>query len=213
MKWSRWLLAAWLAFIPALVPAKAANPTPDAALELVQETTRQVLDELEANKETFEQEPARIFDLVERLVLPHFDFSRMSQWVLGRYWRTATAEQREQFTQQFKTLLVRTYATALLEYSNQTIEYQPVRAADDARTVTVRTEIQQSGGAPIGLNYSLFNNGSRWMVYDINVDGVSLVTNYRAEFSSRVRQQGMEALIAYLQSKNEKAREGGAQSG
>ncbi|RMD71200.1 MAG: ABC transporter substrate-binding protein, partial [Gammaproteobacteria bacterium] len=120
-------------------------------LQLVQQTAERMLAEIRAHKAELQQHPERIYDLVEDIVLPHFDFERMSRLVLGRYWRSATPEQRRRFVKEFRMLLVRTYANALLEYSDQKLSYGPVRGSGDE--VTVHTEVAQPGGLPIPIDY------------------------------------------------------------
>ncbi len=180
----------------------AARASSDSALQVVHETTERMLSVLKEEKQVIEQNPERIYELVNRIILPHFDFSRMSRWVLGKYWRGATDAQRERFIAEFRTLLVRTYATALLEYSDQKVEYQPVREATDATDVTVRTAVKQPGGFPIPINYSMFFEGGEWKVYDVTIDGVSLVANYRSAFTSQIQRGGLEQLIGLLAQRN-----------
>ena len=116
-------------------------------------------------------------------MLPHIDFQRMSKWVLGKHWRRANIEQREQFVNEFRQLILRTYSTALLEFSEQKVNVLPVRAAADAREVTVRTEIQAQQGPVIPIAYDLYlDKNQQWKVYDLSIDGISLVSNYRSSF-------------------------------
>lgn len=171
------------------------------AQQLVVDTSTRVLERLRQDREKLLAEPDRIYPLVEDLVLPHFDFERMSIWVLGKNWRLADKQQQQQFVEQFRTLLVRTYAKALLEYTDQSINYLPFHAEADARRVTVRTEVAQPGGVNIPINYSMFLN-HEWKVFDISVDGVSLVTNYRSTFASEIRQGGIDKLLARLAEMN-----------
>ena len=166
--------------------------------QLVQSTSDQVLARLKKDHDKLQKKPDLIYPLVEDLVLPHFDFTKMSQWVLGVNWRSASDEQKARFTEQFRTLLVRTYAKALLEYTDQKINYLPVHAEADAKTVTVRTEIVQPGGQNIPVHYSMYRKGDEWKVYDISIDGVSLVNNYRTSFANDIRQSGLDKLIARL---------------
>lgn len=174
----------------------------DDAQVLVRQVTDQVLTRLEAERPQLKADPLKIYPLVEDLVLPHFDFSRMSAWVLGKHWRTASEAQRSAFTTQFRTLLVRTYAVALLEYSDQQVGYLPSRAAEDGRSTLVRTEIARAGQPAIALNYALYRRAEAWKVYDISVDGVSLVTNYRSSFANEIATGGLDALIAQLEKRN-----------
>lgn len=197
---SRWLRVTPLLGLTLLLalPALAA----DEPQQLVQSTSEQVLQRLKKEHDRLQANPDLIYPLVEDVVLPHFDFTKMSQWVLGVNWRAASDEQKARFTEQFRNLLVRTYAKALLEYTDQKINYLPLRASDDPRTVMVRTEIVQPGGQNIPVYYSMYNKGGRWMVYDIAIDGVSLVSNYRTSFANDIRQSGIDALIIRLAEMN-----------
>ena len=192
------------AFALALLLAGLARPVVAAdvdhpAPQLVQQTTDNVLARLKVDSEKLKADSDLIYPLVEDLVLPHFDFHRMSIWVLGKNWRKADKAQREQFTIEFRTLLVRTYAKALLEYTDQSLRYLPFHAEEGAKKVSVKTEIQQSGGPSIPLHYSMYiNKAGQWKVYDIKVDGVSLVSNYRSSFATEVRNGGIPKLLDKL---------------
>lgn len=189
------LLLALLGWNPALA-------APVSPLEVVRSTSEQMLDRLRAERSLIEAEPARLYGLVEDIVLPHFDFRRMAQWVLGKYWRRATPEERERFTSEFRTLLVRTYSTALLDYTDQEIHYLPLKLPEGASDATVRTEVVQPGGPPIPIDYRMYWDGSEWKVYDVAINGVSLVANYRSTFAAEIRQRGLDALIARLAERN-----------
>lgn len=169
---------------------------------LVRETGDRVLAEVSGRQAELEANPKLIYPLVQSTILPHFDFRAMSQSALGRFWRQASDAQKEQVTHEFRELLVRTYATALLGYSGQKIEYLPVQLAADADNVTIPTRIAAAGAPPIPINYRLKLNDSRWMVYDVVIDGVSLITNYRSQFTSLVRRGGIDGLITALADKN-----------
>jgi phospholipid transport system substrate-binding protein len=127
----------------------------------------------------------------------------MSSWVLGKYWRTATPAQRDRFTQEFRTLLVRTYAKSLSEYTDNKITYLPMRGSPQQSEVKVRTEVEQPGGFPIPIDYDLYRKGDDWKVYDVTIDGVSLVTNYRTTFANQIREDGLDKLIATLADRNQ----------
>ncbi len=198
-----------LALLLGAVPAAQAAETA-AAQTLVMETTQAVLARLRAENEQLKADPSGVYTLVEDLVLPHFDFERMSQWVLGKHWRDADETQRGRFTDAFRTLLVRTYAVALLEYNDQQLEFPAARLPDEAPKVLIKSEIRQSGAPPIPLHYRLYDNQGRWLVYDISVDGVSLVANYRTSFGGEVATQGLDALIERLEQMN---REKGGEHG
>lgn len=137
-------------------------------------------------------------------MLPHFDFERMSRYVLGKNWNVATPEQQKQFIAEFKTLLVRTYATALFEYTGQEIVYKPYRHEEGKNRAVIQTEIMQDDGPSIPIEYALLLNGDKWQVFDIRINGLSLVTNYRAQYGAIIKTRGMEELIASLTEKNQR---------
>lgn len=174
--------------------------------ELVRSTADHVLNEVVKNKDQLKKNAGGIYQLVQEKILPHFDFVRMSQSAMGRYWRTATEDQRERLTREFQELLVRTYATALLNYSGQDVEYLPVRLRPEATDVLIPTRVAAVGSPPIPINYRLYRNDDKWKVYDVVIDNVSLVTNYRSTFSNQVRRHGVEGLINQLASRNKQLR-------
>ncbi|PCI60663.1 MAG: toluene tolerance protein [Methylophilaceae bacterium] len=173
--------------------------SPDA---LVKRTAEAVLAIVQSDADIQAGDQAKLLALAEEKILPNFNFVRVSRLVLGKNWTRATPEQRTVFQAEFRTLLLRTYATALSKYKNQKIEFLPLRMADDAKTVSVKTRIIQSGAQPISVNYSLAREGDAWKVYDIVIEAVSLVTNYRGQFSQEVRQHGLDSLIKKLAAKN-----------
>lgn len=194
------ILALWVGLL--FLGAVAAQAAQQGPQELVESTADTVLKKLKEQREELEKNPSGIYDLVNQYILPHFDFERMSRWVLGRYWRQATPEQQDRFVKEFRTLLVRTYATSLLEYVDQKIVYLPMRGDPASGEVTVRSEVQQPGGFPIPVTYDLYKNDGEWKVYDVAIDNVSLVANYRASFGREVRQKGLDSLIEQLAERN-----------
>ena len=181
----------------AVVAAQAAPA--DDPQALVQETTERMLATLKKERPRLEQEPERIYDLVSDIVLPHFDFVAMSRWALGPHWREASRKQKLRFVRAFRTLLVRTYATALLEYTDEEVVFLPLRDDPAAGEVTVRTEVRRAAGEPIAIHYRLHLRRGAWKVFDVTVDGISLVSNYCTSFDAEVRQHGLDALIARLE--------------
>jgi phospholipid transport system substrate-binding protein len=173
-----------------------------SAEDVVKETADSVIARLTAERAEIEAHPEKLYSLINELVIPHFDFLSMSKWVLGRNWRSATEGQQQQFVSEFRTLLVRTYAKALLEYSNETIQYLPVENNPDSNIVVVKTEIHQPGSKPVPINYSMHISGGEWKVVDVVVDGISLIATYRGSFASEIRKSGMDALIAKLTERN-----------
>jgi len=170
--------------------------------DVIQDTSTRMIDALRQNRAKLDRDPGQIYGLVDQIVLPNFDFELMSRWVLGRAWQQASPDQRRRFTEEFRTLLVRTYAKALLEYSGEDIRLLPQPTVGDGSEVTVKTEVLLKAGRPIQINYSMHLNNDGWKVYDVKVDGVSLVTNYRSTFASQIRANGMDSVIADLQQRN-----------
>lgn len=203
------LAAALAAALPALVAtpvaaqenstkteAPASTKAPDV---LARETADALLAELKANRESFEQDPAKLYTAVERIVLPHFDFKYVSQLVLARYWSKASDAQRSRFMEAFKTQLVGFYGNALLDYSNERVEWESAEIPADAEDAMVRSQIIPSGGAPIPLTYAMRKKPDGWKVYDVTVEGVSLVSNYRGQFAAEIRKNGLDSLITRLE--------------
>ena len=170
---------------------------------LVKNVTNEVLDIVRKDKDIQSGNTKKAIELVEAKVLPHFNFMRMTQLAMARDWRQANAAQQKTLTDEFRLLLVRTYSKALTEYKNQTIDFKPFALKPADTEVRVRTEIKQSGaGKNIELDYFLEKSPAGWKVYDIEVGGISLVTNYRESFASEVRNNGIDGLIKTLQAKN-----------
>jgi phospholipid transport system substrate-binding protein len=190
------VLALLLLGAPLASPAAA-----DDAQSIVRETTEKVLEALRSEGDTLKDDPKRLHAIIEQLILPHFDFRQMSQWVLGPHWRNASAEQRDAFVEQFEALLVRTYSSALVDYRNQRVNYLPARERS-ADEVTVRAIINQGGGPTIPIAYEMYRSDTGWKVYDVAIDGVSLVINYRSSFGHEIRRNGIDGLIQRLASKN-----------
>ena len=188
------LLPAWV--LAAITPSTPPNV-------IVQQKTDQILHLIEKNRAVYDRNKAALYAMVDKQIVPYFDFGRMSRWVLARYWRTATPAQRAAFTTQFRDLLVRTYATALLSYSGQRIAYLPYRAGAGSRHAMVKTMIlENNGSANIPLDYMFVHKKAGWKVYDVTIDNVSLVTNYRSVYGGKIRRHGLNALIASLKRAN-----------
>ena len=171
--------------------------------QLIRDTSDKVLAEIKNNAESYQQDPDSIFKLVDEVVLPHFDFAAMTDLALGRYKDEVSAEQKPTIVKEFRQLLVRTYSTALLEYTDQELIYLPMEGSEADGKVVVRTEIEQAGGFPIPINYSLRLGDSGWKVFDISVDEVSLVTNYRSSFARAIKKEGVDGLIKTLRDRNQ----------
>lgn len=198
---SRVIKSLWISLIIAFTSPAIAAQSPDV---VVKETSDGVIHRIESERSVLEANPEQVYDLVNELVIPHFDFISMSKWVLGNNWKNANEEQRDKFVEQFKTLLVRTYARALLEYSGQDVKYYPVEQKPDSNLAVVRTELTNSGAKPFPVAYRMHQKNEEWKVVDVAVDGVSLVSTYRGSFASQIKKEGFDSLIQKLVDKNEK---------
>ena len=168
----------------------------------VKKITDEVIGIIKRDKDIRAGNQEKVNALVDAKVLPYFNFGRMTALAVGRNWPMASAEQRKALTSEFRTLLVRTYSSALSAYRNQVIEFMPLRAAAGDTDVTVRTRVEQPGTAPISIDYSMEKTPGGWKVYDVVVGGVSLVTNYRETFNTEIHNGGVDGLIKSLASKN-----------
>lgn len=174
-------------------------------LTMIKTTADQVLSEVTAHKAELEKDSSGLYALVQQYIVPHADFYRMAQIAMGRYWRRADDAQRQRIADEFRRMLVRTYATSLLNYSGQQIEYLPLRAQPDDTEVVVATRINlDTGGRPVPINYRVYKAADGWKLYDVIIDGVSLVANYRSSFASSIRHGGVEGLIKQLAENNAK---------
>lgn len=198
------MLAAFFLATMALGASAQEMPEPQA---LVKEASDTMLQALKEHESELKSEPQKIYSLVEEILIPHFDFERMARLALGVSWRDATAEQQARFVEEFRLLLVRTYATAMLEYTNEEIRFLPFRDDVEKGRVNVPMEVIQPNGPSIPMQLSLYkNNSDQWKVYDVKIEGISLVTNYRSSFNRDIRTSGMDALIENLSKRNDKAR-------
>jgi phospholipid transport system substrate-binding protein len=181
-------------------PLSAAQHTaPDVLLKGV---TLEVITMMKLDKDLQAGDPAKVAELIETRILPHFDFPRMTQTAVALNWRGATSTQQTALTTEFRTLLVRTYSTALASYRDQVIEFKPLRAAAGDTEVTVKSSVRQPGAAPLAMDYEMERVAVGWKVYDIKIGGISLVTTYREMFAGTVRESGVDGLIKLLSEKN-----------
>ena len=174
----------------------------ETADQVVKRVSEEVLQIVRTDPKVQAGDLARIREVMEAKLVPNFDFERMTALAMGRNWRQATPEQQKQLVDQFRLLLVRTYAGSVNRYRDYPIAYKPVRADPGATDVIVRTEVQRTGQQPIQIDYGMENRSGSWKAYDVIVGGVSLVTNYRDEFSAQIQQGGIDGLIKSLQAKN-----------
>ena len=188
-----------LALLCAAARPVAAQEAPDA---LVKRVSQDMLATIKADPLIQAGNEARIREVLDAKLLPNFDFTRMTALAMGKNWRSATPEQQKRLTDEFRTLLVRTYSGALNQYRNETIDYKPLRANPTDTDVTVRTTVLKPGGNPVAIDYSLEKQAGGWKCYDVIVGGVSLVTNYRDEFNDQIRSAGVDGLIRTLADRN-----------
>lgn len=190
-------------FLVLAFPAHAADLAPD---QIARNATDKIVSLLKANKDAYSKDHRKLYAMVDEQVLTHFDFRAMSRTVLGRYWRGASEDQRTRFTAEFRELLVRTYATALLKYNDEEIVYLPFRANPDDRTATVKSEVRRKdGGPPIAIHYGFYRTDNVWKVYDVTIEGASLVSTYQTTYAARVQKESLDALIASLARDNKAA--------
>jgi phospholipid transport system substrate-binding protein len=208
MRRSTYLAAAALVaagyLIEAPVPAAAA---PAAAQSAAQESPSQViqiaadglLKALNADRQTYRNNPSKVQALVDQYILPHVDTRFAAQLVLGKYWRTATAQQRDRFINAFYHSMLNNYGTAIVEFTSNTLKVYPTRLSAGAQNATVRTEMARTSGAPVNVNYYMHMTPDGWKAWDVVIDGVSYVMSYRQDFGSQIAQQGIDAVINRLE--------------
>ena len=182
--------------------AQSETQAPDL---LVKTVTLEVVDIIQKDKDIQKGDRKKVIALIEAKVLPHFNFQAMTSSAVGRNWDKASAEQKARLTDEFRTLLVRTYSSALASYSNQKFEFRPLRAKPTDTDVTVHVRVMQSGDQPMTIDYDMEKRPGGWKVWDVRVGGISLVANYRTEFDNQIRENGVEGLIKTLYAKNNSA--------
>ncbi len=180
----------------------AAIATTDAARQLVVEVSNQVIQALHDHPDLEQRDPDYVYDLLNRTVAPHFDFDTMARLVLGRYWNESNPQQQQRFVTAFRTYLVRIYAVSLAQYKDQKIDYKPLHAPAGADKLVVQTEVRQANGPAILIDYRMHLTAGQWKVYDVTIDGVSLVANNRRTFAAEIHDGGIDALAAHLAQRN-----------
>ena len=184
---------------PAVWPSTA-----QSAEDVVVAATEAIYRAIKDQCREIEQNPFHLHKLVEEILIPHADFTRMAQLALGKHWKAAEINLRSEFVIQFRQLLIRTYSTAVQMASLEAIRYLPSRAGTKPDTMTVRTEVRRPGEALVTINYRLYQRDVEWFVYDILVDGISLVSNYRSTFAEEISNNGFSGLVSVLEKKNQR---------
>ena len=189
-----------------LLPA-ATEPSPSAR-ELVIGTSEQLVAALQKDREAIKRDMDRAYQLAEDTVMPHLDFPRITRWVLGKHWRAATDQQRERLTSEFRTLLTRSYVSAMVTYVDQilqhadNVEFPLNRSRQDEDSAAVTMLISQASGQPVAVQYQMYRSDTGWKIYDVQVEGISLALTYRSTFSQEIARDGIEGLIATLAERN-----------
>jgi phospholipid transport system substrate-binding protein len=168
----------------------------------VRKIADEVFEILKTDKDLKAGNKEKAYKITEEKILPYFDFDRISKLVLGKAWPAATKDEQEAFKKEFRTMLVKTYGSALLKFKDQTLNYKPTRFQPSDEEVLVKTEILKSGAPPLPIDYMLEKDGDSWKVFDIIIEGVSLVTNFRGQFGNEIKQNGIASLISKLAEKN-----------
>jgi phospholipid transport system substrate-binding protein len=172
---------------------------PDA---LAKSVTEEVLAIIRADKDIQAGNQKKVLELVETKIVPHFNFAGMTRIALGKNWSQANAEQRKALTNEFRALLIRTYTTAFTQYKNQTVEYRALRLAPSDNDVVVKSFIKQPSGQPIAVDYNMEKTDAGWKVYNLKIEGISLVENYRNTFNTEIQKSGIDGLIKTLADRN-----------
>lgn len=202
-------MRSWFSLVlGALLVSGAAFAQVDSPDGLIKKVTEDVLTIVRQDKDIQSGNTKKAIELVEAKVLPNFNFQHMTALAMGKDWNKASSEQKKRLTEEFKTLLVRTYSNALTGYRDQTIRYKPTKMQPGDDDVVVRTEVVQPGSKAIQLDYSMEKLADGWKVYDVVVAGVSLVTNYRDTFNQEVRANGVDGLLQMLVNKNKQLESG-----
>jgi phospholipid transport system substrate-binding protein len=199
------LVYSLLLALVAVVPANAANvpattSTPGLGpQELMEQVSQELLREIDANRAALAKDPARLRAVIDQFLLPHFDTDYSARLVLGKHWRTATAEQRKRFIEAFYKALMKDYGEAILEFTADRLRFLPFRGDPNADTATVRTEVRRDSGQMVPVNYTMRRTPEGWKAWDVTIEGISYIRNFRADFGAEVDQQGIEHLIKRLE--------------
>lgn len=204
LKHSAWLTSLCvLAYVNSLLCMAQADTLPPD--QMVRVTATETLATIRQQGEAFSQNPAPLYQLIEERLVPHFDVNLISRQVLGQHWSRANPEQRTRFSAAFRRMLVRTYAKALLAFREDALEWQPVNFAPGATDALLKSTVTRDGAPPLVVSYKMHLEADRWLVYDVTIDGISFVTNYRGIFNSEIRRNSLDAIIKRMEDKNAEA--------
>ncbi len=192
-------------FVLSFISTLAYSAVSKAPKDVVILTVDSVIERISEQRALLDAEPDKVYDVINELITPNFDFFNMSKWILGKHWKAASAEQRRTFTAEFQTLLIRTYARALLGFTDEKVNYIETVYGKKPNIVMVKTEIKSTANENVTpINYTMYKVEDNWKVINVSFEGVSLVETYRKSFASEIRNNGLGALIEKLAAKNRK---------
>ena len=185
---------------PAATPAATSAAAGPGPTEVVQTAAQGMLGDLDKDRDTYRRDPAKVANLVDKYLLPHFDTEFSARLVLGQHWRTATPEQRKHFIDAFYHSLLNNYGNALADFTSDRLKIFPTKVDPDASRATVRTEVKRSNGDRVAVNYYLHKTPEGWKAWDVVIDGISYVNSYREDFGAQIDAQGIDSVIKRLES-------------
>lgn len=190
------LAAAGFATVPAHAQSAASQQSPQ---DLMNDVSKRMLDSLDQNRAAIRKDPAKVYPIVDQILLPHFDTDYAAQLVLAQHWRTATPDQRKRFVNALYNALLKTYGGALADFTADRLKILPFRGDPAATTATVKTQVTRSSGQVIPVDYRLRKTAQGWKAFDVVIEGISYVRNYRNDLGAEVSQKGLDAVIARLE--------------
>jgi phospholipid transport system substrate-binding protein len=196
------IVAGWLIAAPvpaAAAPAAAQSASQESPSDVVQSAANGLLKALDADRRAYSNNPSKVQALVDQYILPHVDTQYCAQLVLGKYWRTATPQQRDRFVNAFYHSMLNNYGAAIVQFTSNTLKVYPTRVSPGAQVATVRTEMMRTSGPPISVNYYMHMTPEGWKAWDVVIDGVSYILSYRQDFQPQIAQQGLDAVINHLE--------------
>lgn len=198
-----YLVVFGLVFLAGQPGAAAVGVEKQSPEETVKTVTTEMLTALRSQQEAYKTDPRQLVSLIERIIVPHFDIRIMAREALGLNWRRATPEQQKRFMAAFRQLLINDYANEFRNYSNQTVEYLPEHGGTGRDYALVATHVISPGEQPVRVDYRLYRVGSDWRIYDVEIDGISLLFTYRNTFSEELQRETLDTLIARMENKND----------
>jgi phospholipid transport system substrate-binding protein len=197
-------VAALLCGLALCAAAAAPAAEADEPSQIIQNAANEMLKDLDAHRAEYRKDPDKVYALVDRVLLPHFDTQYAAQQVLAKHWRTATPAQRERFINSFYRSLLRNYGTALLDFTADRLIIMPFKGDISTGRAVVRTQVRRDNGAQVPVNYSLRKSDKGWMAYDVSIEGISYIKSYRTDFDAEIDQKGLDAVIERIEKQGAK---------